>query len=111
MGVDAIYYCKTCRKIVSPGRAIEGYALRKFLNGVVTQEKIDKVKAIQKQLDQLFEEEWLHDYYDMRRRYDLSALINFLQRHLDHEVVITNDHALDWDELEVIEDGDSISAR
>jgi len=104
MGVDAIYYCKTCKKIESPGRAIEGYALRKLLNGKVTEEKIEKVKSLQRQLSKLFEEEWLVDYYDMQKRYDLSALIDFLQRHMGHEVIITTDHALDWEE--VVEDED-----
>ena len=97
MGVDAVYYCETCNLALKPGsRAIEGSKLRELLNGEVTQEKIDKVISIQKQLRNVFDEEWLFDYYDLCERYDLSDLISFLREHIGHNVIITDDHTIGW---------------
>ena len=95
MGVDAVYCCLTCKTYFYNGRAIEGQRLRDFLNGKVTKKKIEKLKQIQRNLRQVFDQGWLVDYYDMLPRYDLSLLIAFLEKHLGHEVYIGTDHDLE----------------
>ncbi|RLE62527.1 MAG: hypothetical protein DRJ47_10505, partial [Thermoprotei archaeon] len=100
LGVDAVYCCLTCKTYFYNGRAIEGQRLREYLSGKVTKEKIERVKKIWKDLTKVFDEGWLFDYHGLRYRYDLSTLIDFLERHLGHEVYIGTDHdielPMDW---------------
>jgi len=95
MGIDVIYICLTCKKYLYNGRLIEGQRLREYLNGKVTERKIQRVKRIQRDLRKVFDEGWLIDHYGMLDHYDLSELISFLERHLGHKIYIGTDHDLD----------------